>query len=110
MQQYVVDELRENEIQRILAYLEKNCEKSELDNLFWLTLPDDILTPIQYQHRDCSPFCIGIEVNEDKVIFEMLVRSRKKLRCNCISYATGQQRQFILNFADILLRESDIKA
>ncbi len=110
MQQYIVDELRGNEIERIIAYLKRSCEKSALDNLFWLELPDDILTPLQYEHRDCRPFCIGIEVAEDKVIFEMLVRSRQKLRCSCISYASNQQRQFILNFADTLLKESDIKA
>ncbi len=110
MHQYVVDELKGNEIERVFAYLEKSCQKSAIDNLFWLELPDDILTPIQYEHRDCRPFCIGIEVTEDKVVFEMLVRSRKKLRCNCIAYASTQQRQFILNFVDALLKESDIKA
>ncbi len=108
MLQFVVDELRPNEIERIVAFLEKSCKKSELDNLFWLYLPDDLLTPVQYQHKDCKPFCAGIEVTEDKVIFEMLIRSRSRLRCNCISYATDQQRQFILNFVDTVLKEAEI--
>ncbi len=110
MQQYVVDELRSGEIERITNYLEKSCERSTIDNLFWLKLPDDLLTPVQYEHKGCSPFCIGIEVTEDKVVFEMLVRSRKRLRCNCISYANAQQRQFILNFIDTLLKETEITA
>ncbi|NPA95647.1 MAG: hypothetical protein GXO58_09510 [Thermodesulfobacteria bacterium] len=109
MRQYVVDELRSEEIEKITSYLEKSCERSALDNLFWLKLPDDILTPTQYGHKDCGPFCVGIEVTEDKMIIEMLIRSRKKLRCNCISYATNQQRQFILNFADTLLKEAGIE-
>ncbi len=69
MQQYVVDELRGAEIERIMAYLEKNCERSALDNLFWLKLPDDLLNPTQYEHKECGPFCVGIEVTEDKVVF-----------------------------------------
>ncbi len=110
MQQYVVDELRTSEIMRITDYLEKSCERSTLDNLYWLKVPDDLLTSVQYEHKDCSPFCVGIEVTDDKVVVEMLIRSRKKLRCSCIAYASNQQRQFILNFVDTLLRESEITA
>ncbi len=110
MQQYVIDQLRESEIERIKGFLEKNAEKSELDNLFWLQIPDDLLSSIQCEHRDCWPFCAGIEVTDDAVIFEMLVRSRKKIRCKCIGYATQQQRQFILNFCDKMLSETEVQA
>ena len=108
MRQYVVDELRKNEIERVAQYLNTKCEAGGVNRLYWLQIPDDLLSEVQLRHRDCAPFCIGVEITEDSVIFEMLVRSRQKLRCSCIAYASDQQRQFILNFADRLLRETEI--
>ena len=108
MRQYVIDELRGDDLERVLEYLNKHCERSELNNLFWLRIPDDMLSPDQYTHTDCQPHCAGIEVGDRFVSFEMLVRSRKSLKCSCIAFATPQQRQFILSFADRLVEETGI--
>jgi len=108
MRQYVIDELRKYEVDRIRQYLEKNCEPGGIDRFYWLRMPDDMLTQVQYEHKDCAPFCSGIEVTEDSVIFEMLVRSRKNIRCSCVAFATDHQRQFILNFVDRLLKDTEI--
>ncbi len=108
MRQYVVDELRKNEIERAEQYLSNKCDEGGVNRLYWLQIPDELLSETQLEHRDCAPFCAGIEVTEDSVVFEMLVRSRQKLRCSCIAYASEEQRQFIMNFADRLLRETDI--
>jgi len=110
MRQYVVDELRKNEIERVTSYLEKYCESGGVNRLFWLQLPKELLSDVQAEHKECGPFCIGIEVTDDSVVFEMLVRSRKKLRCSCIAYASDQQRQFILSFADKMIRETEVGA
>jgi hypothetical protein len=44
-----------------------------------------------------------------QVSFELLVRSSQILRCNCIAYATREQRDFILAFADSMLEKLDIQ-
>jgi len=108
VRQYVIDELRNDAIERVRHYLEAHCEKSDLDNLFWLQIPDDMLSSDQFTHRECQPHCAGIELGERFVIFEMLIRSRTSLKCSCIAYATPQQRQFILAFADRLAEETGI--
>ncbi len=105
MRQYVIDELGKDAIERIRNYLEGHCEASGLNNIFWLQMPDDILSPEQYAHKACQPHCAGIEIGDKFVSFEMLIRSRNSLKCNCISYATPQQRQFILSFADRLIED-----
>ncbi len=110
MRQYVVDELRKNELERVEQYLKNHCEAAGVNRLYWLKIPDELLSDIQAEHKDCAPFCIGIEITDDSVVFEMLVRSRQKLRCSCISYASEQQRGFILNFADRLVKETEIGA
>jgi len=108
MRQYVIDELRKHELERATRYLEEHCEPGGVNRLYWLQIPDDLLSGLQIEHSSCAPFCIGIEVTDDSVVFEMLVRSRQKLRCSCIAYASESQRQFILGFADRLIRETEI--
>lgn len=109
MRQYMVDELRQDELDRILGYLELNCEASGLGRLYWLHIPDACLSDTQLRHKNsCAPFCAAIETGGSWIKFEMLIRSRKKIRCDCVAFATMEQRAFILEFADRLLLENSI--
>lgn len=108
MRQYMIDELRQEELNRIKNYLEFNCEASELDGLYWLHIPENYLNKTQLEHKACMPYSAAIELGGSWVKFEMLIRSRKKIRCNCVALATNEQRQFILEFADRLLLENNI--
>ncbi len=111
MRQFVIDELRPEEVDRIEEFISQSCEKASLGRLYWLDMPDDLLAPMQYEHRDtCAPYSAAIELADRKVIFELLIRSRQKLRCSCIGYANEHQRQFILNFADTVISQCGIKA
>ncbi|MFO8241392.1 MAG: hypothetical protein R6T90_10415 [Dissulfuribacterales bacterium] len=109
MRQYVVDELRPQEVKKIKAYLDTCCDISDIMGLYWLTIPGDILSPVQYEHQDCQPHCAAIELGDKWVKIEMLVRSRRKIRCECVNYATTQQRKFLLSFVDRLLEETKIR-
>ncbi len=102
MKQYVIDELQPGEIAKIVAYLENHCDQGGLQNIFWLEIPRDILTAVQAGHDSCGPHCSAVEVHSDKVVFELLVRGRKRIRCECVGYATRPQRDFIIDFADNL--------
>ena len=110
MRQYMVDELRRQEVERIRAYLEKHCDLGGIDNIYWLNIPDDLLSPVQYEHRECRPFSAAVELGKNWVKFEMLIRSRVRIRCKCIHYASGDQQALILRFADKLLRECEVSA
>ncbi|MBW1966467.1 MAG: hypothetical protein JRI48_03605 [Deltaproteobacteria bacterium] len=112
MRQYVVDELRPKEVEKIREYLDENCDLSDIEGLYWLKIPDDILSPAQYEHKSCQPHCVAIELGDKWVKFEMLVRSRQKIRwirCKCVSFATHQQRAFLLSFVDNLLDRTGIR-
>ena len=109
MRQYVVDELRADEVEKIKEYLDKYCDLSDMVGLYWLKIPGDILSPTQYEHKSCQPHCAAIELGDKWVKFEMLVRSRQKIRCECVSYATPQQRTFLLSFVDNLLDQTGIR-
>lgn len=109
MRQYVVDELRADEVEKIKEYLDKYCDLSDMVGLYWLKIPGDILSPTQYEHKSCQPHCSAIELGDKWVKFEMLVRSRQKIRCECVCYATTQQRTFLLSFVDNLLDKTGIR-
>lgn len=109
MRQYVIDELRHDELKKIREYLDRKCDQSGLGNILWLNIPEDYLTDEQKSHESCAPHVTGIEFMEDAVSFEMLIRSRNKMRCSCIGYASNEQRNFILNLVDEMIRETGLK-
>jgi hypothetical protein len=41
----------------------------------------------------------------NSIRFELLIRTRSRLRCGCIQYASQKQRDFIINYADGLFEE-----
>ena len=108
MRQYVVDELRPNEVEKIREYLDKYCELSDIESLYWLRMPDDMLTPTQLEHKDCQPHYAAVELGDKRVKIEMLIRSRQIIRCNCVRFATPEQRTFLLAFMDTMLTKTKI--
>jgi hypothetical protein len=110
MRQYLLDEIARGDLPRVRQYLKEHATASSLNDLWWVDLPEDLLSPEQFAHRECRPFRFAVEVGEPQVgdsflRFEVLIRSREKMRCSCIDYATRQQRDFILAFADRLVEE-----
>lgn len=109
MKQYVIDQLREEDYEQVMDYLEKHTEKTMLEGMFWAELPRELYSPVQLEHTSCHPFYFAININLRQVAFELLIRSRQIIRCSCIAYATREQRDYILGFADDMLKELDIK-
>ena len=110
MRQYLLDEIARKDIPRVRDYLNEHATASSLADIWWVDLPEDLLSPEQFAHRDCRPFRFAVEVGEmevgDSLVrFEFLIRSREKMRCSCIDYATRQQRDFILAYADRLVEK-----
>lgn len=105
MRQYQLDEIRRADIPRVKDYLQDHAQASSLDGIWWVDLPEDLLSPEQFDHRDCRPFRFAVELGDDFVRFEFLIRSRQTMRCACIGYATRPQREFILAFADRLVED-----
>ena len=110
MRQFLIDQLTKEEKENIDNYLKRHVKTSQLSGMYLLEVPRDLLTPGQYEHADCAPFYFCIETGDDTVSFEFLVRSETNLHCSCISYASREQREFLLRFIDQLLEEEKIRA
>jgi len=110
MRQFLVDEIPHRQMEAIEDYLKKKTIASGLEKIFWLEIPEDLLSPIQYEHKGCGPHYLAIELGQDFLKFEFLVRSRKRLRCDCVQYVSPAQETFLLNFAHTLILALDLKA
>lgn len=110
MRQLLIDDLTRQERDNLEHYLKRTLGGGLLEGMFWLPLPDDLLGEAQRGHESCGPFHFGIELGEDKLSFELLVRSQTNLHCSCICYASKAQRDFLFRFIDTMLAEEQIRA
>ena len=110
MRQFVIDELSKEERDNLENYLKRTLKSGALGGMFWLTLPDDLLSEAQQGHEECGPFHFGFDLSRDKLIIELLVRSESNLHCSCTCFATPAQRDFLLKFLDTMLTEEQIRA
>ena len=108
MKQYIIDELRPADREKIGSILEDKFGKPVMDNIYWISLAPDHYTDVQAAHNDCQPFYFAIELAPDALACELLVRTKQRVRCNCIDYATEKQRNWIIRLIDDLFAEAEI--
>lgn len=87
------------------SYLKRSIKQGPMIGLYWIQLPDDLLSEEQQDHKEHGPFHLAVEVTNTAVKFELLVRSQVNLHCSCIAHATKVQRQFVLDFIDRMVEE-----
>jgi len=104
MRAYLIDEISRTDIKKVNDFLNQNAIKSSLENIFWVKIPEDILSEVQYQHQECQPYVFAVELGADRVKLEFLIRNMNRMRCSCVDYCTVQQRDFIFNFAHGVIR------
>lgn len=100
MKQYVVDELRPGDHEVLKAYLDENLSHAGLDGLYWKSIDDTLLTEEQAAHSQCAPFYFALILTPENLACELLVRTRNRIRCDCMGYATTDQRNWIVGWVD----------
>ncbi len=109
MRAYLIDEISTSDMKKITAFLKENSIRSSLESVFWVEIPEDLLAGIQFEHNHCKPHVFAIEVGDNWVKSEFFVRSLRGIRCECQSYCTPQQREFILNFVHGIINALSIR-
>lgn len=108
MKQYVVDQLRYLDFEKLKASLDQTVGPAELGGIYWIRMDDGLLTPVQAEHRECQPFVAALELQEDRLALELLIRTRNRIRCSCIAYADDRQRSWLIGLVDRLLAQLEI--
>jgi len=109
MKQYVIDGLRLEEYHKLKAYLDQYLTPSPLVGVYWFELDQDILTPLQKDHGECRPHVFALMLEETYLSCEFLVRVENKIKCDCMGYATKEQRNWLMDQVDAILEKLGIR-
>ncbi|MBL7181207.1 MAG: hypothetical protein ABIK98_15100 [Pseudomonadota bacterium] len=109
MKQYVIDQLRPEDYEAVKAYLDENFSSSPVEGIYWIPLDQDILTDVQAEHTQCQPFYFAVDLEQNFMASELLVRTKNRMRCSCMGYATEKQRNWIIQVADAIFDKLGIK-
>jgi hypothetical protein len=108
MKQYVIDEIRPQDFQKVKDYLDETLGDSGVDGLYWLPVEEAFHSEVQKRHGTCAPFFIALELGPDRLAGELLVRTRSRLRCDCIHYADPRQRDWLIQTVDAIFEKLGI--
>lgn len=108
MKQYLIDELRPDDYQKLKAHLDANYASPGFQGLYWLPLDPSMYEEVQENHIQCRPFYFAAELSPEGLTCELLVRTNKRVRCDCIRYATENQRNWLIHFVDAICDQLNI--
>jgi len=109
MKSYVIDELRREDYNKIKIYADEKLGPSGVSGIYWIPLVPDILSDIQTAHEQCRPFYFAVDLEPHQIACELLVRTKSRVRCSCINYATEKQRNWLIRFIDGIFDKLEIK-
>ncbi len=109
MQAFSVENLDKDEVRRLREALKAFTKPSPIEGLFWIPIPEEVLAPIQRGHVSCQPHYFAVELGEDFISFDFLVRNFQRIRCDCITLANNQQKLFLLNLAKKIFEAAGVK-
>ncbi len=109
MRSYFIDEIPPSHMEKINAYLNEHALNSDLKEIFWVRLPEDLLTEIQSRHRDCHPYVFAIELGRDWIKAECLIRSLNNMKCEAQAYCDPRQWDFITEFIHGIIMDLGIQ-
>lgn len=110
MKQYVIDELRPDDHQKLKEHLDAKYATAGFDGLYWIPLDEQMLEAVQKEHSDCQPFYFALELFPDRLACELLVRTNRHSRCQCIQYASERQRDWLMQAVDSIFSTLEITA
>ena len=109
MRAYLIDEIAPSDMRKVIGFLDKNTIKSHIDQVFWVPIPDDLLSDIQLEHHHCQPHVFSVELGSDWIKLEFFVRSLKGIHCTCLGYCTAKQRDYIIRFSHGMIEQLGIR-
>ncbi|MFP4213919.1 MAG: hypothetical protein ACLFRL_07385 [Desulfohalobiaceae bacterium] len=109
MRSYFIEDIEPDKLQQLASSLQEKGYQGPIDDIYWLQLPEEVLTPLQLEHlQDCGPYIISLELGKDWLKLELLLRARNTFRCNCVGYADTKQRDYCIQLLEDFLARHDI--
>lgn len=108
MKQYVIDELRLEDATAVRKYLDEHFGPAAMGTIYWIPVPEEILSDVQKAHVDCQPYWFAVDLDETRLACEFLVRTKGSIRCHCIAYATAEQKAWLMDQTDAIFEKLNI--
>jgi len=109
MRTYLIDEITPSELEKINEFLERHAIKSHLDRVFWVQIPESILSKTQIKHTACQPYVFSVEMGPDWIKLEFFIRSLKTMRCTCPDYCSTKQMDYVIRFSHRMIEQLGIR-
>ena len=74
-----------------------------------MPLEKGLLTNEQATHTECLPLFFVVDLKLGIISCELLVRTKNRIKCGCIDYATEKQRNWLIQYIDDMLKQLEIK-
>ncbi len=104
MQEEIVIPCSLQQHMKLKAYLDELELASSIPDLYWLPVPTELLNQIQLEHQDsCGPYAMALDLSDDRVVLETLVRAQNQLHCACIALAEPELTRHMLDYLNLLL-------
>jgi len=100
MRQYQIDEIRLDDYPKIKDHMDQNYGPAELGSIYWIPLPEYLYDTVQEKHAICHPLYFAISLEESCLTCEFLIRTRSRVRCDCIKYANARQIDYLISFTN----------
>ncbi len=110
MKQYVIDELRPEDHEKIKMYMDEHFGPVDMGDIYWIPLDPDLYDATQLSHDECRPFYFTIQLSSTSLVVELLVRTKNRIRCDCIKYATKEQFFWLISLIDAIFEQLEIIA
>jgi hypothetical protein len=93
---------------KVKGYLDETYGGAGVDGLYWVPVEEAMLSSVQQVHTACAPFFMAMELGPDRLAAEFLVRTRSRVRCDCIHYADQRQRNWLVRTVDAIFEKLEI--
>lgn len=110
MKQYVIDELRPEDQEKLKKYMDEHYGPADMGDIYWIPIDPDLYDEKQQSHDECSPFYFCVQLSFSSFSAELLVRNKNRIRCDCIKYATKEQFFWLICFVDAIAEQFEIIA
>ena len=115
MRTYLIEDLIDDDFDKIEAAFNELKFNGPIEGIYYLPMPEALLQQEQKDHiSDCGPYFMALEtikgIDEHQIKLELLVRAKRKIRCSCVSYATTEQREHMIEYLDQFIEELEISA
>lgn len=103
MKQYLIDGLRPEDYEKLKRYCDETFGKPSLGSIYWVEIEPSLLNEQQKAHLKCQPHYFTLELEQQHLSCELLVRIKKNIKCDCMGYADKRQREWLMDSVDGIL-------